>query len=300
MVNNIEVEKCYRLYAQDTTLVLDEDPDGLGLIEIRYEEGGNKVSFTSQDALAVAPLLMQAADTIEQGAEISLTAPYERDDAGQYLISEDGDGLGLVAIEFTYFEQKNYLSFEPEMARAAATAMEHMARNIESRDADKGAAEDIKKIKMLASRVRRLLLTAPVDEDFPEIVGDVDLMLTYTEHIESQGDVYTDFRDKVAAWRKTKMGTDEYRSLRAAISEDVHKLVDLNLPMTRAEFKEMLVGLSPAAKALIENNVEPPMPDLMKIAVVDAFRAKIEDNRTAALRHYLMMLEEQSYLEFSS
>lgn len=135
----IEVEKCYRLYTQDTTLLLDEDPDGLGLIEVRYEGEERKVSFTGKDALIVAPLLRQAADTIDQEAEISLTAPYEHDEEGKYVISEDGDGLGLVTIEFTYFAQKDYLSFEPDMARAVATAMEHMARNIESRDADKGA-----------------------------------------------------------------------------------------------------------------------------------------------------------------
>lgn len=137
-MGKIEVEKCYRLYSQDTTLLLDEDPDGLGLIEVQYEGDKRKVSFTAKDALTVAPLLRQAADTIEQGAEVSLTAPYEHDDDGKYVISEDGDGLGLVTIEFTYFEQADYLSFEPDMARAAATAMEHMARNIESRDADKG------------------------------------------------------------------------------------------------------------------------------------------------------------------
>lgn len=159
--------------------------------------------------------------------------------------------------------------------------------------------ENIKKIKMLAARVRRLFLTAPVDDDFPEVLADVDLMLTHTEHIESQGDVYTDFRDKVAAWRKTKMGSEDFRDLRVSIHEDVNMLIDLPLPMTRAEFKEVLVDLSPAAKTLIENNVEPALPDLMKIAVVDAFREKIEDNRTAVLRHYLNMLDEQGYLEFA-
>lgn len=160
--------------------------------------------------------------------------------------------------------------------------------------------DDIKMIMALVGHTYRLLRTAPVDEDYPEVLADVDLTLRYTEHIESRGDVYTDFRDKVAAWRKTKMGSREYQSLGKSIREDVNRMVELPVPLTRAEFKAILVDLSPSVKTLIENNVEPALPDLMKIAVVDAFREKIEDNRTAVLRHYLNMLDEQGYLEFST